>query len=118
MRMTGSGRRSDAPRGFGRAEAAVEAEPSAGARMRKVGGNLTNQLSDAFAAVEAKFSESCRACVMCEAAVREDGRRLCQPCQDQQRPPKLSAEERARRQLQSFAIERQCDVARRRKAAA
>ena len=100
------------------AEAAVEAEPPAGARMRKVGGILTNQLSDAFAAVEAKFSDSCRACVMCEAAARGDGRLLCQPCQDQQRPSKLSAEERARRQLQSFAIERQRDAARRRKAAA
>ncbi len=82
-------------------------EPLAGPRMRKLGSILTNQLSPAFAALEARWLMEGRLCVVCEIAPRDDGRLLCGCCQVELRPAKLTPAEKEARRLQAYAIARQ-----------
>ena len=88
------------------ADAGIDGERPPGPRMRKIGGIVSCQLSDEFAALEAAFMRATDNCVVCEGAPRADGRLLCEPCQKAARPPKLTDAEREARKAASFAIAR------------
>jgi hypothetical protein len=66
------------------AVAVADLEPDAGVEPlpgpRKLGGILKNQLSHAFASLEARYLLEARLCVVCKIAPRDDGRSTSARC--------------------------------------
>jgi hypothetical protein len=72
--------------------------PRPSRRPRKVGGIITNQLSDGFKAIEAAFAASSRLCIACPDQRAGDGGPWCGTCKTAQRRQTLTAaEHKARR---------------------
>jgi hypothetical protein len=78
-----------------------------GARMRKVGGILTNQLSERFTSIEAAFMHDVATCASCRSAPRAEGRLRCSACELAQRRAKMTPGERQALKLKGLEIGRQ-----------